>query len=314
MSPAEFKPLGIEDKAIYNTYYIRSGNRVSDVNFASRIAWNPAFCYQWTVIEDTLVMLSPSSCFSTIHFSVPLGLKDAAQLTRILDILWDQFAGIFAEQTGRPPHLRFLHLEKSDINTFNFLKNYRAEVVMKPAFSDYIYEGQDLRTLQGRFYNGKRNHVNKFMRTYPDAVFRPLEKADEAACLELMKGWDAEKGADPNNLRESDYLAIQNLFRYFDDLGLSGGSLWAGNSLVAFSMVSRGAADTVIVHVEKADVEYRGAYAVINKMTAEAVFSDARWINREEDMGIEGLHQAKMSYGPAHMVDKYEVHITRKDG
>ncbi len=312
VSPIEFKPLTIEDKPIYDVYYNKSGTRISDVHMASRMAWGKGFNYVWTEIRDTLLVLSPKSVFSTIHFSMPLGLTSKEQMEGIVDDLWDEYAPRFAEQTGSEPHLRFLYLEKSDLQYFNFLDKYESEILMKPAFSDYVYAAENLQTLRGKFYNGKRNHVNKFMRAYPFYEFRPLQKEDEEVCLNLVSDWGEEKTENLEDLRKSDYVPTQTLFRYFDELEMSGGTLWVGKDLVAFSMVSPGAKDTCIVHIEKADVSYRGSYAVINKLTAETICEDTLWINREEDMGIEGLHKAKQSYGPSYMVDKYEVRLTKK--
>lgn len=312
VSQVEFNKLRIADKTLYDLYYKRSGTRISDVNFVSRMAWYKAFSYEWALMHDALVILSPQSCFTTIHFSVPLGLTSSEQMSAILDDLWDVYAPRFAEQTGQEPHLRFLYLEKEDRKFFNFLKDYDTEIIMKPAFSDYVYNAEDLSTLRGKFYNGKRNHVNKFMRAYPDFSYRPLQKDDAELCLQLVKEWAQEKDIDEDNLRESDLVPIRTLFSNFEALEMRGGSLWVGDRLVAFSMVSDGAEDTAIVHIEKADIEYRGAYAVINQLTATHACKDVKWINREEDMGLEGLHKAKQSYGPAFMVDKYEVRVTKK--
>ena len=200
---------------------------------------------------------------------------------------------------------------------------------MKPAFSDYVYQQKDLATLQGKFYNGKRNHVNKFMRAYPDYIYRPLLKSDAEACLKLVESWGEGKAVhDIDNLKESDYIPIKTLFQHFEALELMGGTLWVDNQLVAFSIASPGAVDptprmdaevdqrlkTAIIHIEKADINYRGAYAMINKCVAESACAEYAWLNREEDMGIEGLHKAKQSYGPHHMIDKYEVMVTRQGG
>jgi hypothetical protein len=307
-----FSPLGIEDKALYDSYYDRTGTRISDLNFVSRMAWWAAFNYEKAVIDNTFVVLSPRSVFSDLHFSVPLGLTSAAHLEGIIDKLWPQYADRFAEATGQQPHLRFLYLEKEELRFFNFLDRYHTHCLMKPAFSDYVYNGSDLATLKGKFYNGKRNHLNKFMRAYPDFEYRSLQKQDAAACLTLTEEWVEERGVARDDLLESDYIPIQALFRYFDELELFGGTLWVGGRLIAFSILSKGSKDTVIVHIEKALSRYRGAYTAINKFTIQNECPDILWVNREEDMGIEGLHKAKQSYGPAYMVDKYEVSLTRK--
>ncbi len=310
MSSPQFEPLTIADKANYEHYYEQAGTRISDVHFVSRMAWNAGFNYMRTEIEQTLLLLSPESVFSTLHFSMPLGLQSADQAERIIDCLWDDYAGRFGEAAGGEPHLRFLYLEKDDLKKFKFLKKYKTEFLMKPAYSDYVYRADDLRYLKGKFYNGKRNHINKFLRAYPDYQFRLLTADDAERCLELVKEWAADREVDHDNLLDSDYRPIKTLFEHFDELGMSGGVVEVGRELTAFSMLSRGCEDTSIVHIEKADTRYRGAYAAINKFSAEHVFPDVKWINREEDMGIEGLHLAKQSYGPAYMVDKYEVRVT----
>lgn len=313
MSRLLFSPLTIEQKALYERFYFLSKNKISDVNFVSRIAWNKAFCYEYAEVLGTLVLLSKKCKFSTSHLAVPLGVTDASHMEQVIDCLFDEWSIECSKHQAGKPYLRFLYVEKEKLNQFQYLKKYDAEVLMKPKYSDYVYKKTDLATLKGKFYNGKRNHINKFYRNYPNCTFDLLKVTDKEECLHLVKEWSKDKTVDFEDLVQSDYYPIKTLFDHFEALNLTGGILRYNHRVIAFSIVSNAQPNTAIVHIEKASPDFKGAYAVINQLTAKEACLDVEWINREEDLGIDGLRQAKLSYGPSFMIDKYEVFITKKE-
>ncbi len=168
---------------------------------------------------------------------------------------------------------------------------------------DYIYDRASLAALSGKALQPKRNHINRFLRLYPGYEYRTLSAGFFPACLSLMQKWMREQPAAGSAADE--YQAVQYAFAHYAELELSGGVLLADGNLIAFTYGSPVTADTFVVHVEKADVGYEGAYTMINKCFAGSLPEQYVYVNREEDMGLEGLRRAKLSYHPAILLNKW---------
>ncbi len=194
--------------------------------------------------------------------------------------------------------------------------------------SDYIYAAENLATLAGNPYKKKRNHILKFNRTYSDYEIRPLVRGNFHDALEIEKKWLkietldtsgepdcectsecreaawAERSEDEKS-RLSEYCAIQEALENFDALGMKGAVLYVEGEPAAMTMASEIATGVWDIHFEKVIDEFaeNGGYAVINKLFAE-ILAGARLINREEDINIEGLRKAKLSYYPMILLNK----------
>ena len=169
---------------------------------------------------------------------------------------------------------------------------------------DYLYSAEDLITLRGKKLHAKRNHLNRFKETY-DYRFAPLTRNDVDECLEMEKVWAEKRGNDTAVSNEQS--AITNALYNMDGLGLSGGVIRVDNTLAAFTVGQTTDIGMGIVHFEKANTDYDGIYTAINQMYAEYAFSEMTTVNRQEDMGIENLRKAKLSYRPLQLVEKYTV-------
>lgn len=296
--------FSLENKDAYKIQFDESRTEISDHCLNSRVAWNAGFYYQQQEVEGCLYLISNGGVFTTPHVTFPLGTLTAGKLERIIDGMWPAF-----EARGWP--FRLMYVDAANLALLGQLKGYTASVFYNPDFSDYLYRAEDLRHLRGRAFKQKRNHINRFNRLYPGARFRPLQAQDQEAALALVKNWCDEKAIDCLNLCDSDYRAIRQLFRHMDQLTVYGGALVLGEKLLAFSMGSLVQDHTAVIHFEKADPAYDGAYAVINQQTMAQVFPQALWVNREEDMGVAALRKAKQSYQPHRLIHKYEATLER---
>ena len=111
-------------------------------------------------------------------------------------------------------------------------------------------------------------------------------------------------------------VALNRAFAHWQELGMEGLVMYVGEQVVAMTMGSRLGDDAVDVHFEKADLDYPGAYAVINRAFARHIrekYPQVKFLNREDDMGIEGLRKAKLSYYPHHMVEKCWAHLMTEE-
>ena len=201
--------------------------------------------------------------------------------------------------------------------------------------SDYIYSAESLATLAGNQYKKKRNHVSRFNRTYSDYEIRPLTSENFADALTVEKSWLnietlgessdidcectcecreaawAERSEDEKS-RHSEYCAIREAIEHFDELGMKGAVFYVGGVPVGMTMASEILPGVWDTHFEKVIDEYavNGGYAIINKLFAEKLWATgAHLINREEDINIEGLRKAKLSYYPQTILDKMHVRV-----
>lgn len=293
-----------EDAPIYNQFFDQSRTEISDSCLNSRVAWNSGFAYHKAVIDDTLCLVSDGGVFTTPHLTWPIGMMDAATLQRIVDSLWP----VFAERGWA---FRMMYIDEMNLPSLSELQGYEVNISSNRDFYDYLYDAVELRDLSGKSLHGKRNHINRFIRTYTDFEYENISSADRDEALALVKAWCDDKDLDCMDLTNSDYRAVRQLFIDFDHLDIRGGSIRINGRLVAFSLGSLMRQNTAVIHFEKADAAYPGLYAAINKFVLENAFPDVQYVNREEDMGIRGLRKSKKSYGPIRMIKKYEATLIK---
>lgn len=183
----------------------------------------------------------------------------------------------------------------------------RFEVVEDRDSADYIYDAEKLRTLSGRKYHSKKNHFNGFLKEYGDRYeYRRLGIPDFKEAMALMEKWAEDKEKDMTLVGER--LAVDKVFHNYNHLRETKvGGIYIDGKLEAFTFGEKLNPDTVDVHVEKANPEIRGLYVAINKLFLENEFPEVDFVNREEDLGLEGLRQAKQSYKPVKLVEKFTL-------
>jgi hypothetical protein len=170
---------------------------------------------------------------------------------------------------------------------------------------DYVYNMEDLRDLAGKKYHGKRNHIHQFLSRYS---YEYIEIGPEAmdACMQVYDEWmEAREPEEKSAERERDAIHIG--FKYMRALELIGGGILIDGKLRAFTLAEKISPTMAVVHIEKADGAIPGLYPLINREFVNQALGDMRLINREEDMGLEGLRKAKLSYHPAFLLEKYQA-------
>ena len=178
--------------------------------------------------------------------------------------------------------------------------------------ADYLYNTADLRDLAGKKYQKKRNHAARFERENPDWAFHEITPEAMPQIRQFNNEWCQLYDHRDEAGIQAEHRAIELVFRHYEELGLKGGYLTAGGQVVAFSFGSRINALAFDTHVEKARYDLDGAYAVINREMARAFGGPYQYINREDDLGEEGLRTSKLSYHPARLEVKYLACL--KDG
>lgn len=182
---------------------------------------------------------------------------------------------------------------------------------------DYVYAIDDLADLKGRKFQKKRNHLNRFEQEHPEARIVPLDESNRVAAFQLAEQWyESRSTADPERDYHLEHQALHRAFAFYSQLGMEGVVLMESGKVQAFAMGTRLNQDTFDIHFEKALDAAEGAYAAVNRGFARYIrekHPDIKWLNREDDMGIEGLRKAKLSYCPNHMVEKCWAQLVEED-
>jgi uncharacterized protein len=296
--------LSVADREEYERHYAESGTRISDMCFLSRYAWGEAFSYRKAVFRGGFCLISDGGCFTQPHLTMPLGRIVREDLAAIVDAAAPWFAA-----RGMP--VKVMYIDEPLLPLFQDLPGYKATLWHDEDYSDYVYDAESLRTLSGKALHGQRNHVSRFLREYPGCEFRPVTPEDRDDCLKIVSDWCTERGFDCHDHLLSDYVPIRRVFDAFPLLPVHGGVLRAGGRTVAFSLGSAGNADTAVIHFEKAVGELRGAYPVVGRYTVTDTFPGMLLVNREEDMGNEGIRTSKNALGPKEKLKKFNALLER---
>ena len=289
----DFKPITMADQAPYMEKLLACDERGCEFSFVNLYLWGRQ---KLAFVHDHALLFSQFNRRTVYPFPVGSGDKKAAIDAIIED---SQKRGIPCRITG---------LTDENIHLLQQLYPDRFRYHCDRDAFDYVYAIEDLADLPGRKYQKKRNHFNRFRNLYPHYSVEPLTAQNLPQVQAMADAWyKAKEAADP----ESDYLmeraALNRAFSHYAQLGMEALVLKDGEQVLAFTMASPLTENTLDVHFEKALPGAEEAYPVINCEFARFIrkkLPHIRYLNREEDMGIEGLRKAKESYYPHHMTEK----------
>ena len=178
---------------------------------------------------------------------------------------------------------------------------------------DYVYGIHDLADLRGRKYQKKRNHANRFRIDHPNYEVVPLTPCNMPQAQHMINDWYTKRmKEDPHGDYMLENIALARACQNYTALGMEGILLLDGSEVLAVTMGSRMGKDTFDIHFEKAREDVDGAYTVVNQEFARYLrlkYPDVQFLDREDDMGLEGLRKAKLSYNPHHMVEKHRAYL-----
>lgn len=175
---------------------------------------------------------------------------------------------------------------------------------------DYIYLAEKMRTLAGKKLQSKRNLVNRFRAEYEGRwTFETLEAEAVDKVLAFHAAWCKKRGMVEGQDFEGETRALQRVLRHLDSLPTKGGVLRLDGDIIGFTLGTQSTQDMYVIQIEKADSDIAGAYQMINQQFAQRFCQDVTYINREEDLGLEGLRKAKRSYYPVMRGVKYAAWV-----
>ena len=296
MITIDFRDLKKEDKPLLDGFYRGGYYENSHFNFTNLYMWREPYHIKLAVKDDVLYLTSEWE--GKLAALQPIGA--AGKMPGAIGKLVEHFDGI-----GKP--LSFSGIERSFAEELERYEGADFEIQADRNNFDYVYSSESLIKLAGRKYHSKKNHLNAFRKEYPQAEYLPITEEIVTLCkLELNKWYKLRLQDEPDDpFIAYERAAIIEVLNNFRDFGLKGGAIRIDNRIVAFTFGEQLNPDTAVIHVEKADPEVRGAYPAINQGFVEHEWSHLAYINREEDMGIDGLRKAKESYKPVKMIEKF---------
>ena len=295
-----WKTITMEDADIIRSYYKKEQSRSCEFTFANNYLWAPHYHIRYAIVEGMLVFLSDNPPGSV---SFPLGDGNIRQAVETLWKYFDEKGMEFRMHLVTP--IQFARLDELMPGTFQI--DYDRDA------ADYVYEAEKLLTLSGKKLHSKRNHINKFRSEHEDWQYEKITGENLEDCLQMAHKWCEKNGcfeAEPGKKKE--FCVTLNALKNLEALNLQGGLLRLDGEVVAFSIGEPCSDDTFVVHIEKAFAEIQGAYPMINQQFVENEAAGYTYINREEDMGDEGLRKAKQSYYPAFLQEKGIVTLKQK--
>ena len=289
-----FKPITIDDQDWIVPLIKASDFQGSEYSFCSNFIWGGQYQIEACRFEDRYLVRSGKKHRSYLFPPGSSPLKPAVEALIT-----------YCEEQGEPFRMHGIceaaraELEACFPGKFRFSED-------RDNF-DYIYTSESLITLAGKKLHAKRNHINQFK--LGSWSFERITPENQQECLEMNRLWCEENGCSEDPGKQKEVCAVARAFRYYERLGLIGGLLRLDGRVVAYTLGEPINSDTFVVHFEKAFSEVRGAYPMINNQFVENCAAAYRYINREEDMGIEGLRKAKLSYQPALLLVKYTAEL-----
>ena len=311
----KFKDLSTSDRALIQRFTLYGERQNCDLSFSNLISWRFLYNTQFAVIDDYLVFRFHTGRHLAYMMPIPKPqvMEDGSYRVKPCDECSVKVIRTIRDDSIAMGH-PFLMLGVCNYMVDLIEQSFPDTFTIEPNrnFADYIYTRDKLINLSGKKLQSKRNHINKFKSLYPQYTYRPLTEDLIPQCLELEKQWRkvSKDDTDEQDLDESLSIELRSMTRAFhrwDRLGLTGGTIWVDDKLVAFTFGCPINQTTFDVCVEKADVNYEGSFSIINQEFVKHLPEQYCYINREEDMGNEGLRRAKLSYHPDILLEKNTV-------
>ena len=295
----DFRKIDLSDRDEINARLAVSDRRGCEYSFANNFAWHRLSDSLICLYKDHYILMSFSKGEPVIVFPAGSGNDDAGR---------EKMVSLLAELekfiTDQGHVFRVCSVTECDLGWIKEFYGERISFSSDRGSSDYMYLSEKLISLEGKKYHGKRNHIRRFMEN--DWSFDEIRPDNVDDCIlftaDLYNSAKEHKGT-----AAIEQYAIHRFLMNMDPLGLKGGIFRCSGEIVGVTVGEQLNSDTFVVHIEKARSDINGAYPMLCNQFAKKYASHLKYINREEDLGIEGLRRSKLSYHPEFLLDKYTV-------
>jgi hypothetical protein len=292
MNNIYFKPISLSDKPIFDDYFNKTDFNNAEKNFSNLFIWKKTYEYEYAIINDCLCVKGKfrDSKQPFCHFPYGgCGIKDVLSLIKEI---FKKESDVLIIKPLMPEMKKCL--EKS-LENFTLIKD-------RDSF-DYIYKSNKLINLSGSKLRSKRKGLKKFRNNY-NYTYEEINPNNLIAAKEFTINNIKNTTNDANEI-----IAMEEMFNNLFELNIKGCIIKIDGKIVGVSTGEELTKDTAVIHCERADNKFEGIYNCINQEFCEKQWSDYKFINREEDLGIEGLRQAKLTYRPDLLLSKYIAKI-----
>lgn len=290
----EFKKLTLQDIDVIKPYLLKPTTRSCDSTLGCTLMWRNFFRTEYAILNDTAIF-KVDYFNNRTAFSTPIGSDVPGALKAIRDYcVRHNMKMIICAVTAK------------DLCVISPLFKFKA--IKEDGWADYIYRADDLAYMAGRRFSGQRNHMNRFKRENPVYEFKKIDKYTIPDVRRFFEEYCRLYTKDSEMYRAEEDIIFEVLDNY-DLFGQSGLALYADGRVVAFA-IGEVLGDTLFVHLEKADTGVSGSYQMIaSEYVKQNLEYGIKYVNREEDLGDEGLRISKLQYHPCGMVEKCAVII-----
>jgi hypothetical protein len=288
----DFVPVTLDDRRFFLNHYAKYPQTHSDNTITNMLCWNHFAHYRFAVVNGS-VLLS-STIDGITRFRPPIGPRDPDLVRALI-----RFA--YQESDNEPVVL-------IDPDTASWIRTLCPTVTVVPDRNhfEYVYRARDLTALPGGQYLNIRHQLNRFRNNCAYSV-EPITAGNREEVKYFLIKWCEWKGCENDRVLAHEKDAVFYAIDHFLELGLSGLIIRVDKSIGAISLFEPFNPDTALVHFEKGLPDCEGIYKAINAETASVLLHDFTYINRESDLGIPGLREAKTRYHPDHMVEVYSI-------
>lgn len=296
----EFREITIDDRVVFNKYLKENNYRSSEMTFTNFYMWRNFYKFKFLEYKNYLCVISKRDNNEPFAFA-PIGKPGQEGFKDAVRYLYEYFR-------ENNYQLVFKRVEEEKLHYFTEGLDLPVETVFDRDNSDYVYSAEELITLKGKKFHGKRNHLNSFRLQY-DYEYVELNKELVGECIRINKEWCEQRSSESHKDYHFELEANADLLNNFELLDCKGALVKIDGRFEGYTVGEKLNGDTAVIHIEKANGDIRGIYTFINQQFCENAWKDLAYINREQDLGIEGLRKAKLSYNPVMMINKYDVYV-----
>ena len=292
---SDFLPVDLADRSLFQAHYERFPQVHSDNTFTNMVCWNHYAHYRYAMAGDSLILSSTIN--GQTKFRTPIGPPDTGLLREVL--------GVALDHGDDSPFVVFGDEAKEQVTrAFPHLPLYPDRDLY-----DYVYLASDLAGLPGKRYLTIRHQLNRFRHRCAYRI-EEITRDNQKEVEDFLHRWCEWKGCEDSPVLAHERDAVFYAISHFLELGISGLAIRTDDQIGSISFYEGLNGDTALVHFEKGLPECEGIYKAINAEAATLLVPRYTYINREGDLGIPGLREAKMRYHPHHLVPVYHAERT----
>ena len=288
----DFKPVTLADRDFFAHHYAHYPQTHSDNTFTNMVCWNHFAHYRYASVNGNVILASTIDGIT--RFRAPIGPRDPNLMKELI-----RFA---IDVSDNEPIVLI------DPDTATWIHEICPDVTLVPDRNhyEYMYQATDLAELKGKNYLKIRNQIHKFRRNCWYRV-EPITSENRDEVMSFLIKWCEWKGCENDTVLAHEKDAVFFAIEHFNELSIMGLMIRVDDRIAAISLFEPLNADTALVHFEKGLPDCEGIYKAINAETAAVLAKEFTYINRESDLGVMGLREAKMRYHPHHMVEVYSL-------